>query len=68
VSCVTPKLITLEDFAAERRIRVGWVLYLRSQPGFPRPVLRHGRESYFDPEEIKRFLKETRPHHWVAKC
>jgi hypothetical protein len=44
------------------------MLYLRSQPGFPRPVLRHGRETYFDPEDIKRFLKETRPNHWVARC
>jgi hypothetical protein len=44
------------------------MLYLRSQPGFPRPVLKHGREAYFDRGDIVRFLKETRPHHWIAKC
>jgi hypothetical protein len=64
----TPKFVTLEQFAEERRIRVGAMLHLRSQPGFPRPVLRHGRESFYDPEDIKRFLKETRPRYWVAKC
>jgi hypothetical protein len=68
MSSATPKLVTLEGYANERQIRVGAMLYLRSQPGFPRPVLKHGREAYSDRGDIVRFLKETRPHHWIAKC
>jgi hypothetical protein len=68
VSCAKPKLVTLEEYASERRIRASSMLYLRSQPGFPRPTLKHGRESYYDREDIMRFFKETRSHHWVAKC
>ena len=63
-----PKLVTLEDYANERRIRASYMLYLRTQPGFPPPTLKHGRESYWDREDIVRFLKETRGNHWIAKC
>jgi hypothetical protein len=68
VSCAKPKFITLEQYAAERRIRAGYMLYIRKEPGFPRPVLRHGRESFYDRDDIARFWKETRPHFRIAKC
>ena len=55
---------TLEAYANERGIHLGWLLYLRGEPGFPRPV-RHGR---FDREALERFLSQMPARHWVAKC
>jgi hypothetical protein len=60
--------VSLEQFATERRCRPGSLLYLRSKPGFPKPVLRHGRDVFYEREDIKRFLKETVPHYWISKC
>ena len=56
--------MTLEDIAAERRIRFGLMLYLRSKPEFPRPVER-GREARYDRKEVALYFKHS---HWSAKC
>jgi hypothetical protein len=68
VSSAKPKLITLEQFAAERRIRVGRMLFLKKESGFPRPVLRHGRDDFYDPADIRRFFTEAHPRWSLTKC
>jgi hypothetical protein len=62
----TTNSVTLEGIAFEQRTRIGWLLYLRSQPGFPRPMKRKGRQTLFDREDVERFFRQQR--HWVARC
>jgi len=64
----TPKLITLAGYAEERRVRATTMARMSREPGFPQPVIVVRQEAYFDREDIARFLKATRPHHWIAKC
>lgn len=64
-----PKLVTLHEFAEQNGQHVGFLLYLRGQPGFPKPALRHGRDDYYAPAAIEHFLQETRrsQKHWSAR-
>jgi hypothetical protein len=56
-------MMTIAAIAAEQNLRIGFVLYLRGQPDFPRPVTRR-RESLYDPAEIARYFGKK----WVARC
>jgi hypothetical protein len=64
----TPKLVTLADYAEERRVRAASMARMSRETGFPQPTLIFMGVAYFDREDIVRFLKATRPHHWIAKC
>ena len=65
-----PKLATLHEFAEEAGQHVGFLLYLRSQPGFPKPVLRHGGDDFYSRAALERFVQDLRrsQKHWSARC
>lgn len=64
------RLVTLHEFAESKGQHVGYLLYLRGQPGFPKPALRHGPDQFYSPAAIERFLQDLRrgEKHWSARC